>query len=109
MITRITRGTLRPNTEARVFEILRRAAARHASPPGMLSVSISRRVTDRTVEFVAITIWSDLEQMAAIMGPSWRDVAWLPGLSECVVESSVEILETVVSSVDDLVRLEPAV
>ena len=102
MITRITRGVLRPNSEARVFELLRAATEAADRPPGMLGMSISRQVRDGCIELVAVTIWQDIESMAAIMGPSWRDPSWLPELADAVERSSLEILETVVSSYEDL-------
>jgi hypothetical protein len=40
--------------------------------------------------------------MTAVIGPSWREPTWLPGLSEAIADSSLEILETVVSSYDEL-------
>jgi hypothetical protein len=40
--------------------------------------------------------------MAAVVGPSWRDPSWLPALADAVERSSLEILETVVSSYEDL-------
>jgi hypothetical protein len=102
MITRITRGTLRPNSEARVFEILREATGSSGRPKGMLAMSISRNVGEKNVELVAVTVWDDLESMAAVMGPHYREAAWLPGLGEHITSSSTELLETVVSTFDDL-------
>lgn len=40
-----------------------------------------------------------------ILGSRWAGPSWLPGLDECVEISSVEMLETVVSSVDELSEL----
>ena len=108
MITRITRGVLRPNSEARVFELLRAATEAADRPPGMLGMSISRQVRDGCIELVAVTIWQDIESMAAIIGPSWRDPSWLPELTDAVERSSLEILETVVSSYEDLRLLAAA-
>ncbi|HET7496166.1 MAG TPA: hypothetical protein VFJ80_11995 [Candidatus Limnocylindrales bacterium] len=102
MITRIVRGVLRPNSEGRVFELLRAASTANPRPPGMLGMSISRQVRDGCIELVAVTVWEDIESMAAIMGPSWRDPSWLPELADAVERSSLEILETVVSSYEDL-------
>ena len=99
---------LRPNSEARVFELLRAATEAADRPPGMLGMSISRQVRDGCIELVAVTIWQDIESMAAIMGPSWRDPSWLPELADAVERSNLEILETVVSSYEDLRLLAAA-
>jgi hypothetical protein len=107
MITRLTRGKLRPNSEGRVFEILRDATQSNPRPPGLLGVSISRHVKDGVTELVSVSIWRDFDAMVAIIGPGWRDPTWLPGLAEAVAESSLEILETVVSSYDELAALSP--
>lgn len=80
MITRITRGSLRPK--------------------GMLGLSISRNVGEKGVE-VAVTVWSDLESIAAVIGPDRREAAWLPGLADHIVDSRTELLETVVSTFED--------
>jgi hypothetical protein len=102
MITRITRGKLHPNAEARVFEILREATRGGVQPPGLLGMSISRQVVDGHVELVSVSIWQDVETMATIMGPNWREPAWLPGLAGVVADSRLELLETVVTSYRDL-------
>ena len=103
MITRITRGKLRANTEPRVFELLREATKANPRPPGMLGLSISRQVKDGgVIELVAVTIWRDVEAMSAVMGPQWSEPTWLPSLREAIADSSLEILETIVSSYEDL-------
>jgi hypothetical protein len=102
MITRITRGTLRPNTEGRVFEVLRDATRANPRPPGLLGVSISRHVNGTVTELVAVSIWSDVDAMTAVLGEKWREPTWLPGLTESIVDSRLEILETVVSSYEEL-------
>jgi hypothetical protein len=102
LITRITRGVLHPNSEGRVFEILRDATRATPRPRGMLGMSISRQVRGKTTELVAVTIWEDIEAMAAVMGPSWNEPSWMPGLRESVSDSTIEILETVVSSYEEL-------
>lgn len=102
MITRITRGTLHPNTEPRAFELLRAATKANPRPPGLLGLSISRQVRDGQIELVSVTIWQDVDAMSAIMGPQWSKPTWLPGLAGAIDESSLEILETVVSSYEDL-------
>jgi hypothetical protein len=104
MITRVTRGTVRRNSEARVFEILRQATREMPQPPGLLGVSISRQVKGDAVESLSVSIWHDLDAMTAIIGPNWREPSWLPGLGEAIESSSLEILETVASSYEELVR-----
>ncbi len=107
MVTRITRGTLRPNTEQRVFDILRTAVQAGPKVPGLHSMSISRKVGRNGIELVAVTTWADMQAMTAMMGPAWQEPSWLPGLAECVVDSEVEMLETVVASVEELAELAP--
>ena len=102
MITRITRGRVLRNSESRVFELLRVATEASPRPPGLLGLSISRQVKDGVTELVAVTVWQDIEAMSAVMGPQWSEPTWLPPLREAIAESTLEILETVVSSYDDL-------
>ena len=97
MITRITRGTLHRNSEARVFELLRTAFEGTPQPAGLRSFTLNRRVTGAsTVELVAVTVWDDVEAMETTIGPRWREPSWMPGLEGSIDEQSVEILEAVV-------------
>ena len=106
MITRITRGTLHRNAEARVFDVLRQAVDGTNAPPGLLSFSLSRHVKDSSlVELVAITVWEDIEAMAVVMGPNWREPSWMTGLADSIEDSSVEILEGIVFGYENLPTL----
>jgi hypothetical protein len=105
MITRITRGRLRPNAEARVFEMLRSAVQTGSAPRGMLSLSISRRAMEDQVELVSVTVWEDVDAMSAALGPNWREPTWMVGLEDAVLSSDVEIFETVVLGYDALAKL----
>lgn len=110
MITRITRGTLVENAEGRVFELLRAATQAATSTSGLVSMSVSRTVQGRHTALVAVTVWTDVAAMAAVLGPTWQEPRWsfLPGLTDCIVEASVEILETVAMSAEDFAALAHA-
>ncbi len=108
MVTRITRGRLMPNSEARVFAMLRTVAAAQPMIPGLQSISLSRMVQGRDTVLVAVTVWDDVETMAKVLGPTWQAPSWiLPGLDELVAEATVEILETVATSAQKLMELAP--
>ena len=109
MITRITRGTVHPNSEARVFEILRAATRANPRPQGLLGLSISRHVSGGVTGLVSVSIWQDIDAMASVIGPAWRKPTWLPGLADAIEGSSLEILETVVSSYEELVEVNPRI
>lgn len=106
MILRQTRGTLRPNSEARIFDLLRVAAATAARPPGLEALFIGRAVRHGSVEIVATSVWRDMDAMIAGLGPSWREPSWLAGLAPYISDSSVELLETVLSSYLDLTAFD---
>lgn len=109
MITRITRGTLHRHSEARVFDVLRRAVAGTDAPDGLLSFSLSRRVKDSSaVELVAITVWQDMTTMTAVLGPRWREATWMSGLADSIEDASVEILEGVVFGYENVPMLANA-
>lgn len=74
-----------------------------AARPRLLGMSISRKVVAGCVELVSVSIWQDVDTMVSIVGPRWREPGWLPGLDGAVTESTLELLETVVTSYDDLV------
>ena len=105
MILRQTRGTLRPNSEARIFDILRAATATSSRPPGLEALFISRAVRHGAVEVVSTSVWLDMDAMITGLGPTWREPNWLPGLAPYISDSTVELLETVLSSYLDLTEL----
>ena len=110
MITRITRGTLQRDSEARVFNALREAFEGTPSPPrGLLSFSLHRHVKGASaVELVSITIWEDMDCMAAALGPGWRTPAFLPSLADSISDTSLEILEGIILGYENLPSLAVA-
>ena len=106
MITRITRGVLDVDREAEVFESLRRGAASRPQLPGLVAFSLSRMLQDRAVVLVSVSHWTDIDTMAAALGPGWRDPSW-PGLTEHLTGATVEILETVATSFEEVEQLTP--
>ena len=104
MITRITRGVLDVDREAEVFESLRKSAASRPQLPGLIDFSLSRMLRDRVVVLVSISHWTDLDTMVAALGPGWQQPSW-PGLNEYLTGATVEILETVATSFDEVGRL----
>lgn len=108
MILRVARGTLLPNTEARAFEALRTAARAMTRPDGLEALYIGRKVRDRDVEFVSISVWRDVDAIVAAIGPRWQEVTVLPGLEDCVRDASIEHLETIVADFADLAALVAA-
>ena len=103
MITRITRGVLDLDREAEVFKTLRTSAASRPQLPGLLGFSLSRTLEERAVVLVSVSYWTDIDTMAAALGPSWREPSW-PGLSEHLTDATVEILETVATSFEEVVE-----
>jgi len=43
-----------------------------------------------------------MDTMVSVIGARWREPAFLPGLEEAVTESRPELLETVMTSYEDL-------
>jgi hypothetical protein len=106
MIMRITRGVLDVDREAEVFESLREAAASRPQLPGLVGFSLSRMLQDRVVVLVSVSYWTDIGTMAAALGPGWQQPSW-PGLNEHLTGATVEILETVATSFDEVQQLTP--
>jgi len=104
VITRITRGVLDRDHEAEVFEFLRVAAASRPQLPGLIGFSLSRTMQDRSVVLVSVSHWTDVDTMAATLGPGWHQPSW-PGLNEYLTDASVEILETVATSLEEIEEL----
>ena len=106
MITRITRGVLDVDREAEVFESLRAGAASRPQLPGLIGFSLSRMLRDRAVVLVSVSYWTDIDTMATALGPGWQQPSW-PGLTEHLTGATVEILETVATSFEEVQQLAP--
>jgi hypothetical protein len=104
MITRITRGVLDRNSESDVFEFLRAAAASRPKLPGLLGFSLSRSMTERDIVLVSVSLWTDIDTMAGALGSNWHEPSW-PGLNEHLKDASVEIHETIATSLTELEAL----
>lgn len=79
----------------------RKAVRVRISAPVPRSASKRHLWRSGTLTFV---LWQDFDAMTAIIGPNWREPSWLPGLGEAIESSSLEILETVVSSYEKLAQ-----
>jgi hypothetical protein len=75
---------------------------------GLHSMSLSRTVEGRDTILVAVSVWDDMDAMSAVLGPTWQEPSWMPGVGEHVLEATVQILEMVATSAKDLEELAPA-
>jgi hypothetical protein len=73
----------------------------------MHSMSLSRTVDGSDTILVAVSIWTDVAAMSAVLGPTWQEPSWMPGVAEHVAEATVEILETVATSAEGSEALAP--
>ena len=104
MIVRITRGRIRPNNEGEAFEIVRQMmeATGGTRPDGLEAVFLSRRAEGATIVIVSVTVWRDTEALTRVLGAAWTAPSFPPALAALLLESSVEHLETVAESFEDL-------
>jgi hypothetical protein len=93
--------------EAQVFEYLRATAATRPKLDGLVGFSLNRTMQDRSVVLVSVSYWTDLDTMAAALGPNWHEPSW-PGLNEYLTDASVEILEAVATSLEQVDELSRA-
>ncbi len=101
MIVRIARAKVQPNTEAIVFDALRKAVA--AGPPrtqGLEAFYITRHAVGGRNEIVAISVWRDAEALAAGIGADWHKPAFLPAIDHLLEDASVEHLESIAEEID---------
>lgn len=105
MIVRITRASIRPNSEATAFGILRDATAGSARPDGLEAVFIARRGSGKLNEFVAVTVWRDAEALTTVMGAGWERPAFLPALDPFLIDASVDHYETIAESFEDVLTI----
>ena len=107
MIVRISRGLISPGGESEAFALLRDSLGDAGRPDGLEAFVIARRMVEGQLELVAMTGWRDVPSMVAMMGPDLQTPAWLPRLAELVEVSSIEYLELVAESYNDLTGLDP--
>lgn len=107
MIVRITRATIRPNTEPEAFTILREATAEVGRPEGLEAIFIARRGhgTSGLNELVAVTVWRDAAALSAVIGPGWERPSFLPALDPMLVNATVEHYETIAESFDEVMAI----
>jgi hypothetical protein len=102
VIVRISRARIKPNNEAAAFQILREGSAGTARPPGLEALFLARRMSSAGDELLAVTVWSDLESMIAVMSDDWQHPRFLPSLDPLLEDASVEHFETIVESYETL-------
>ena len=103
MIIRISRGRVRPGTEAEVFGRLRAATEGRQRPAGLAALFVGRHLTEDGLEVVAITVWTDVEALIGVLGSGWESPKWLGAVEELITNSTVEHLET---AIEDFERLD---
>ncbi len=96
MIIRTTRGRVRAGAEGEVFDCLRAATEARGRPPGRRALFIGRHLTSDGMELYAISVWTDVESLIAVLGEGWASPKWLDGLDAYVTSSTVEHWETAV-------------
>jgi hypothetical protein len=102
VIVRISRARIKPNSEATAFQILREASSAAGRPPGLEALFISRRMATTANELVAISVWSDLDAMMAVMTDDWQRPRFLPSLDPLLEDTSVDHYETIVEDFEEL-------
>jgi hypothetical protein len=102
MIIRLSRATIRPNSEPSVFEILRAATESVARPAGLVTLSIGRRMTAAGNDLIAVTIWESVEALVDAYGPTWRQSGFPPALEPYLEDPSTEHYETVIDAWEEL-------
>jgi hypothetical protein len=107
LIIRISRGRVRPGTEAEVFGRLRAATEGRERPAGLAALFVGRHLTADGIEVVAITVWTDVEALIGVLGSGWESPKWLGGVEELITHGTVEHLETAIEDFDRLDRLAP--
>ena len=108
VIIRISRGRVRTGGEGEVFARLRAASEGHERPDGLQALFIGRHLTTDGLELVAITVWSNVEALIAVMGEGWESPKWLAGIEDLVTHSTIEHLEAAVENFEAFVGLESA-
>ena len=102
MIVRISRATVKPNSESAAFQILREAVQAAPRPAGLEAVFISRRMANAGDELLAISVWQDLDSMVAVMSDDWQRPRFLPSLDSLIVDASVDHYETIAADFEAL-------
>ncbi len=79
MLARIWRGVVRAEDAAPYFEYLQRTGlAEYCATPGNLGVLALRRVIDRGVEFVLVTLWASVDAVREFAGDDIDSAVFYP-------------------------------
>lgn len=103
MIIRISRGRVRPGSEAEVFARLRDATEGQGRPEGLQALFIGRHLTADGLDLIAITAWADVEALIRVLGDGWETPKWPPGVGDYVTNGAVEHWETAVDDIDGFI------
>lgn len=94
MIVRIYRARVVRGQEERFLRFLRDDAMPHIERAGAVATYYGRRVGEAGEDFMAISVWQDLEALERAV-PDWRRPIPFPSLESMLVEGFVEHYETV--------------
>jgi hypothetical protein len=104
MILRIGRFSVAADQEDNVVAALRRQAATRERPLGLedLVFAVGRPVPDR-VEFVTVTLWTDMEAVKRALGPSWNAPGGVADIADLIEGKRVEHLDVFADDWPELV------
>ncbi len=91
MIIRVFHARLKPGQRAAYARLCRTVSIPlMRAQEGCLAVSIGEPVAARPDDFVVVSVWRDLERLAAFAGERWREATILPGEADLMEEARVE-------------------
>jgi hypothetical protein len=64
-------------------------------------------MVDGRMELMAMTTWTDMDAMTAVLGPARDEPRWLPGLEALVESSDTSMYETIAESFGGQASLAP--
>lgn len=95
MIVRLFHGHLRAGAEDAFFDAIGTVVEPRAKVvPGLQRVVVGRPLQRPASDFVAVTVWSDLETLTAAVGPEWSQPMVWTAMRELVESAEVEHYET---------------
>jgi quinol monooxygenase YgiN len=105
MIVRIARITVAAADEDEVVSVLRAQAGDSSHPPGMLDLIFAvARAEPTAVEFVMISLWTDVDSVKRALGEAWDQPGGLAELERRLLHQRVEHLDVFADDWPEMVR-----
>ena len=90
MIVRVARAEVARDLEPDAFAAFRSVILEPQGPEGMESMHLARRTGGPDVHLIAVSVWRDVDALAAAIGPTWHQPSFFPQIDKVLTDRTLE-------------------